>query len=101
LQNVIERAVILARGGVLEFDLPTRDVPLAAQSQTRHAAGQEMEFLTDAEIRQRERENVLAVFEKSQWKVSGANGAAELLGIKTTTLLSRMKAMGLKRPTTR
>ena len=36
--------------------------------------------------------------EKSQWKVSGANGAAELLGVKTTTLLSRMKAMGIKRP---
>ena len=98
LQNVIERAVILAWGGVLEFDLPIRDAPPATQRQAGHTADKEAEFLTESEMRQRDRENVLAVLEKRQWKISGANGAAELLGVKTTTLLSRMKAMGLKRP---
>jgi transcriptional regulator with GAF, ATPase, and Fis domain len=49
-------------------------------------------------MQQRERENLIAVLERAGWKIKGANGAAELLGVKPTTLLSRMKKMGLKRP---
>jgi transcriptional regulator with GAF, ATPase, and Fis domain len=99
LQNVIERAVILARGGVLEFDLPNRDAPPAARFNGRPAAdGAAPEFLTEIEIRQRERENLLAVLEKTGWKIKGGDGAAELLGVKATTLLSRLKTMGLRRP---
>ena len=98
LQNVIERAVILARGGVLEFDLPIRDTPPATRLQARRAEQQEPEFLTEAELRQRERENLLTVLEKTQWKIKGPDGAAEVLGIKPNTLMARMRAMGLKRP---
>jgi hydrogenase-4 transcriptional activator len=98
LQNVIERAVILARGGVLEFDLPVRDAPPVKRPAARLADDAAPEFLTEAQLRQRERENLLAVLERTHWKVRGAGGAAELLGVKATTLLSRMKAMGLKRP---
>ncbi len=46
----------------------------------------------------RERENLLVVLQKTDWKIKGVNGAAELLGVKPTTLLSRMKKMGIKRP---
>ena len=46
----------------------------------------------------RERENLLVVLGKAGWKIKGRNGAAEILGVKPTTLLSRMKKMGLKRP---
>jgi transcriptional regulator with GAF, ATPase, and Fis domain len=49
-------------------------------------------------MQQRERENLLGVLKKSGWKIKGDNGAAELLGVKPTTLLSRIKKMGLKRP---
>jgi transcriptional regulator with GAF, ATPase, and Fis domain len=97
LQNVIERAVILARGGVLEFDLPIRDAP-ATRPQARHTAKHELEFLTESELRQRERENLLAVLEKTQWRIKGPDGAAELLGVKANTLQARMRAMGIKRP---
>jgi len=45
----------------------------------------------------RERENLRVALEKAGWKIKGADGAAELLGIKPTTLLSRMKKMGLNR----
>jgi transcriptional regulator with GAF, ATPase, and Fis domain len=99
MRNVIERAVILARGGALEFDLPTGNAP--ATSDRKHSPKDEnveREFLTEVEMRQRERENLLAVLEKTHWKIKGANGAAELLGVKPTTLLSRIKIMGLKRP---
>jgi transcriptional regulator with GAF, ATPase, and Fis domain len=99
LQNVIERAVILARGGVLQFDLPIRDMPPATRSKRSPADDRDTpEFLTEIEVQQRGRENLLVVLEKSGWKIKGADGAAELLGVKATTLLSRMKTMGLKRP---
>jgi transcriptional regulator with GAF, ATPase, and Fis domain len=96
LRNVIERAVILARGGVLEFDLPIRDAPPTRSN--RPPADDNAEFLTEIEVRQRERENLLVVLDKTGWKIKGPDGAAELLGVKATTLLSRMKTMGLKRP---
>jgi transcriptional regulator with GAF, ATPase, and Fis domain len=61
-------------------------------------ANDEPGYLTEAQLRQRERENLLSVLEKARWKIRGAEGAAEFLGVKATTLLSRMKAMGIQRP---
>jgi len=99
LRNVVERAVILARGGALEFDLPANNSPAAPRPpESRDEKAVEREFLTEFEMQQRERENLLAVLEKTGWKIKGADGAAELLGIKPTTLLSRIKTMGLRRP---
>jgi transcriptional regulator of acetoin/glycerol metabolism len=98
LRNVIERAVILARGGALNFDLPTTATASARPNplQTPPAVGTNL--LTEAEIRNLERNNLLASLEAAQWKVRGPNGAAELLGIKPTTLYERMKKLGIKRP---
>ena len=99
LRNVIERAVILARGGPLHFDLPVTDsAPTPTSSTTRPGVRDGQELLTEAEIQRRERENLLAVLETTGWKIKGPDGAAELIGLKPTTLLSRMKKMGLKRP---
>ena len=50
------------------------------------------------EMRRRERANILAALKRTKWKISGEDGAAELLGIKPTTLSSRMKKMGIERP---
>ncbi len=99
LRNVIERAVILARGGVLEFDLPITaqaapgDQPAAAAGSTPPAG-----FLTEAELQRFERDNLLRALEAANWKIGGPDGAAELLGVKPTTLLSRMDKWGLERP---
>jgi transcriptional regulator with GAF, ATPase, and Fis domain len=99
LRNVVERAVILARGGPLHFDLPVTDSsPAPASSIPHRGAKADLEYLTEAGMRLRERENLVAVLEKARWKIKGADGAAELLGVKPTTLLSRMKKMGLRRP---
>ena len=99
LRNVLERAVILAGGGALEFDLPTGSaaLPTAPTSKAVDAVSPGREFFTESEMQQRDRDNILAVLRKSGWKIKGADGAAELLGVKPTTLLSRMKKMGLKR----
>jgi transcriptional regulator with GAF, ATPase, and Fis domain len=103
LRNVIERAVILARGGSLEFDLP---IQIAASSsrmsksraETEAIGADEPEFLTEAELQLRERDNLLRILHKANWKIKGPDGAAELLGVKPTTLLSRIEKLGLKKP---
>jgi transcriptional regulator with GAF, ATPase, and Fis domain len=100
LRNVIERAVILARGGMLNFDLQAAEAALVPSRRAARAAGDtEPEFLTEAELQRRERENLLIILERANWKIKGADGAAELLGVNSATLLSRMKKMGLKRAT--
>src|SRR6266478_5924978 len=97
LRNVIERAVIISRGGPLDFDLGvTNSAPPPSPGEPGDKPGPE--FLTEAEMVLRERENLGAVLDKANWKIKGADGAAELLGVKPTTLLSRMKKMGLGRP---
>ena len=103
LRNVIERAVILAHGGTLDFDLPLAASSLPPPRRSSHVKAQvegvpEPGFLTEAELQRRERDNLLAVLEKANWKIKGRDGAAELLGVKSTTLLARMKKMGLRRP---
>ncbi len=55
-------------------------------------------FLTEAEIERLERDNLLLVLEEAKWKIKGPDGAAELLGVKPTTLVSRMEKWGLKKP---
>ncbi|HEY5909522.1 MAG TPA: sigma 54-interacting transcriptional regulator [Verrucomicrobiae bacterium] len=103
LRNVVERGVILARGGALEFDLPivgqaatpARPSPQAASPATSPA---QPTFLTEAEVERFERDNLLHALEAANWKISGPDSAAELLGLKPTTLLSRMTKWGLKKP---
>ena len=99
LRNVIERAVILARGGVLEFDLPiTGQAAPPDRPSPPTASVTPTSFLTEAELQRFERDNLLHVLEAANWKIGGPDGAAELLGVKPTTLLSRMDKWGLKRP---
>jgi len=99
LRNVIERAVILARGGALEFDVPAGETPPARSSDPRgEGESPKQAFLTEVEMHQRERANLLLVLEKTRWKIKGPDGAAELLGLKPTTLISRLKKLGLQRP---
>jgi len=100
LRNAIERAVILAQGGILDFDVPALGLPVDLTSSVpRDVDETEPGYLTDLEIRQREQQNLFAVLQKAGWKVKGAGGAAELLGVSPTTLFARMQKIGLKRPT--
>ena len=98
LRNVIERAVIISRGGALDFDLPVKDsTPAPPRFEPQGVDSPEPEFLTEPEIQQLERENLLVVLQKTNWKIKGADGAAELLGLIRTTLLTRIKKMCLIR----
>jgi transcriptional regulator with GAF, ATPase, and Fis domain len=99
LRNVIERAVILARGKALEFNLP---VTAGAKSNHRNeptGTGRATpDFLTKSELERLERDNLLLALDAANWKIKGPDGAAELFGIKPTTLLSKMEKWKLKKP---
>ena len=89
LQNVIERAVILSPGPVLQVplaDLPPRATPARP---TPH------DTLAEAE-----RTHILAVLEETGWVLGGPHGAAVRLGLKRSTLQFRLRKLGLARPGT-
>jgi transcriptional regulator with GAF, ATPase, and Fis domain len=98
LRNIIERAVIIAGGGALEFDLPVTgsSVDLTFFGPQDDDAP-ETGYLTESEMRRRERENLLAILQKTGWKIKGIDGAGEILEVKATTLAARIKKMGFKR----
>ena len=100
LQNVIERAVITSRCSTLQFGLPnvsTRSRPSLVKRKGS-VLSEQAEIMSEDEMRELERENIRKALEKTNWKVYGDEGAAALLHIKPTTLVSRMQKMGLGRP---
>jgi transcriptional regulator with GAF, ATPase, and Fis domain len=103
LQNMIERSLILARKGVLWFDFPESEKsggklpPLQSGGEPPPFQSAEPEILSDLEFRQREGDNILRALNKTRWKIHGPGGTAELLGVKPTTLISRIQKLGLKK----
>lgn len=97
LKNVIERAVILTKGDTLRLDLSIPE-NMEADSGTAAIPG-DAEILTDSQMRQLQKQNLLLALKQTGWRVSGRNGAAELLGVKPTTLADRIKSFGLRKPT--
>jgi len=96
LRNVIERAVILAQGGPLNFDLPISDSsPAQTQLVSIPPKGDPSVYYTETEMHQKERENLLAILKATNGKVKGKKGAAELLGVHPATFFSRMKKMDI------
>jgi PAS domain S-box-containing protein len=94
LQNAIERAVILTHGSQLQFDW----LPIAKPTPTVSPAPADTPAVcTRVELKKRERENLEAALAQTGGKVFGPAGAAALLGMKPTTLTSRIKALGLER----
>jgi transcriptional regulator with GAF, ATPase, and Fis domain len=92
LQNSLERAVILADGGPLHLDIsPSTKAPAPS------IAAAPVSLLTRRELKLQEREAITAALAQAGGKVSGPDGAAALLGMKPTTLYSRITALGLKR----
>jgi PAS domain S-box-containing protein len=83
LRNVVEHAMIVSNGKTLDIDLPRRA--------SREVPGKLT--LEDAE-----RGHILDVLHKSGWRIAGRGGAAEILGLKRTTLQSKMKKLGIRRP---
>jgi transcriptional regulator with GAF, ATPase, and Fis domain len=97
LNNVIERAVITSRDGRLNLDRALPDGAKEALTDTSLAVVTSKKVRTAKELEALERDNLLAALEATGWRVAGEAGAAHLLGMKPTTLSSRMKALGIER----
>ena len=83
LRNVVERAMITASSKRLSITLPQSSATPTKRS---------------PKLRDVEKDHIRAVLEATRWRIRGAGGAAERLGLKPTTLETRMAKLGLKRP---
>jgi chemotaxis protein methyltransferase CheR len=87
LSNVIERAVINTHGPVLvladKLDVPRENNSLPNETKS---------------LEEMERDFILQRLEQTGWKIEGTGGAAESLGINSSTLRNRMKKLGIQKP---
>ncbi len=97
LKNVIERAVILSQGKVLRLDLSMPDLKPETEEAQEGEVGS-ADILTDKDIKDLQKSNLIKALRQTNWRVSGAGGAAELLGVRPTTLADRMRTYKIKRP---
>ncbi len=103
LQNVIERAVILTTGPVLNVHIDDLRAPNATASNTLNghaAASTQISAASRQDLRsaleESERQHIMAALEKSNWVVAGPDGAAARLGLKRSTLQSRIGKLGIR-----
>jgi transcriptional regulator with GAF, ATPase, and Fis domain len=100
LQNVIERAVILARGGVLQLELMLQHDGVAktiSDTPVETAVLPATRIIREEKWKEREQANILSALKQAGGKIYGRGGAAELLGVKPNTLAYRMKVLGIQR----
>jgi formate hydrogenlyase transcriptional activator len=90
LQNLIERAVILSRGSVLE--VPLAEIKRAANGNLTN------QLQSPTKLEAVEREHILKVLRETSWVIGGPTGAAARLGLNRTTLNHRMRKLGINRP---
>jgi formate hydrogenlyase transcriptional activator len=93
LQNLVERAVILSRDGVLQNPLHKNQTELMIPSLHRTRT-----FHSSVTLEDSDRALILETLEQAGWIVGGPRGAAGKLGLKRTTLLAKMRRLGISRP---
>jgi formate hydrogenlyase transcriptional activator len=99
LQNIIERAVILTAGPVLQVsgeELQARTGAPRPATQVRATEPPSVSHNMRAELDETERKQILAALEQANWTVAGPNGAAARLGMKRSTLQSRMQKLAIR-----
>ncbi|MCH7835185.1 MAG: sigma 54-interacting transcriptional regulator, partial [Proteobacteria bacterium] len=100
LKNIIERAVILSPGNVLRLDVSMPDVTVRADGTSVSVQAGET-ILSEKEMRDFQKKNLVQALKQTNWRVSGADGAAVLLGVKPTTLADRIRTYGIRKPVRR
>jgi PAS domain S-box-containing protein len=98
LKNVIERAVILSQGDTLRLDLGSSAEDDRESTPADSLEREEGHVLSEREMRQLQKQNLVNALKMTGWRVSGKQGAAELLGVKPTTLADRIKSFGIRKP---
>jgi formate hydrogenlyase transcriptional activator len=97
LQNLVSRAMILAQDGVLSNPLPASGLPIPSPPSIGEMS-RNPEPPEQMTIRESERALILCTLQATGWRIGGPKGAAERLGLKRTTLMYRLKRLGIERP---
>jgi PAS domain S-box-containing protein len=97
LKNTIERAVISSNSKKLNLDLAIVTSASVRQDISSEAKAVSTDFLTNIEFKALEKENIYAALRAANWKTWGSGGAAQLLGIKPSTLAYQMKQFGIEK----
>ncbi len=100
LQNLVERAVILSDDGVLPNPLPALPISTVA-SPTIASMSRDWATNVPVTLSDSERALIVRTLEATGWVIGGSNGAAAMLGLKRTTLVYKIKKLGIKRPAPR
>jgi PAS domain S-box-containing protein len=95
LKNVIERAVISSPGNRLRLDVAVPDSSVETLLPANTSSSESANFMTNEEFKELEKANVTAALRHASWKVWGPEGAAELLGMKPSTLAYQIKTLGI------
>jgi PAS domain S-box-containing protein len=97
LKNVIERAVISSTGNRLRLDIAMPSLSKENQSSAKDLPTGQADFVTTEEFKVLEKANMIAALRAADWKVWGPEGAAELLGMKPSTLAYQMATLGIEK----
>jgi PAS domain S-box-containing protein len=97
LKNTIERAVISSNSNKLNLNLAISDTTSISEA-VRNDSEKSTDYLTSTEFKALEKANLYGALRAANWKTWGIGGAAELLGIKPSTLAYQMKQFGIEKP---
>jgi len=96
LQNLVERAVIVSQKGKIDWQ---SIIPInIGEGDASIVSEVSQKILTSRELVVIEKENIIKALKQTRWKISGKNGAAEILQLPSTTLASKIKSLGIERP---
>jgi len=95
MENIIERQVILAKNDSLRFEFFDHTDARTDEYESREDSHSYGQVKTEYDFRELEKENLVKALRQARGKVSGENGAAQLLAIPSTTLSSKLKKFGL------
>jgi transcriptional regulator with GAF, ATPase, and Fis domain len=95
LQNIVERFAISSNAESNHLELPNASGALQEKNASSDVSHNHERLFTEQEVKQLQIENTKRALERCNWKIYGPNGAAELLGIKATTLATRIKKYNL------
>lgn len=92
MQHAIERGIIISQGGSLQIELPSPQKTIGTPTPVHDSRS---EIMTNSQMRKLEEANIALALRQASGRIYGPRGAAQLLGLKPTTLASRMKRLGI------
>jgi len=99
MQNVIERAIITSPSSKINLELTLSGIFETKYNKEINSTEESSKIIrTEKELKELEYQNLIQALESTKWRIYGTDGAAELLGMNPSTLRSRIKTFGIKRP---